>query len=138
MSPSPSNPAPQKVILSYLSPSSSNQNTNYEIHPSALPSYPNTPSSNLTFESRIVDIHDIRSKEKEFELDVHGFCFRRHETRVTNLKDERMVEERYLPEIESLLREELGEGVRVFVFGWKVSFFSSFFFDFDLDGWMRS
>jgi len=49
-----------------------------------------------------------------------------------------MVEERYLPEIESLLREELGEGVRVFVFGWKVSFFSSFFFDFDLDGWMRS
>lgn len=45
------------------------------------------------------------------------------------MKDEREVEERYLPEIEELIRRELGLGERggVVFFGWKVVLFSTSF-----------
>jgi len=124
MTPPPPNPEPQKAILSYFS--HSNQATKpYEILPSVLSSYPQDhPASNLVFNPRVVDIQDVRGREEEFSLECHGFCFLRCQTRVRDLKDEKEVEGTYIPEIEALLRKELGEGVRVFVFGWKVCHFS--------------
>ncbi|KAN0121885.1 hypothetical protein V8E51_000211 [Hyaloscypha variabilis] len=136
MPPPTQNPNPnqkQKAILSYFSPQPYHSlEKPYEFTPEAyshrasLTNHPQA-SNNLTFEPRVVDIQDIRGKKSEFELDVHGFCFLKRETRVGDLRDEREVEERYLNEVERVLKEVLekdgdGEGrkVRVVAFGWKV------------------
>src|SRR5438045_7418871 len=40
--------------------------------------YPHDPPSNHTVDKRLVPIHDIRGREDEFNLDVHGFQVYKH------------------------------------------------------------
>ncbi|KAE9382086.1 hypothetical protein N431DRAFT_320768 [Stipitochalara longipes BDJ] len=114
----------QKAILSYFSPQPHHSTTKpYELTPEAQHLYPSRPASNLVFETRVVEIEDVRGREGESELDVHSFCFLRSRTRVRDLRDEREVEEKYLGEIEELIKMELerdGGNLRVHVFSWKV------------------
>lgn len=68
-----------------------------------------------------MEIEDVRGREGEFELNVQGFRFLRHESRVLDFKNRGEVEGVYFREVEELIRRELGESVkRVYVFGWKV------------------
>jgi hypothetical protein len=127
--PTPNSTQKQEAILSYFSPQPHHSlEKPYEFTPEAyshrasLTHHPQA-INNLTFEPRVLEIQDIRGKEAEFELDVHGFCFLKRETGVRDLRDEREVQERYLSEVERLLREVLGKDgrkVRVVAFGWKV------------------
>jgi hypothetical protein len=118
----PSSPT-QRAVFSYLSPLPSTQNPKaYEILPSAFPLFPPSyPHTNLVFSDKICEIEDIRGKEDGFELDVQGFRVLRHVSEVDDLKDKTEIEEKYLPELEELVRRELGGEVKkVHIFGWKV------------------
>ena len=79
-------------------------------------------SSNLVFKNVQVRLKDVRTiSDPIFSLDANGFVFRKHKTQVSNFADRETVEKTYLPEVESILREEM-EGVdRVFFFDWRVS-----------------
>lgn len=75
--------------------------------------------TNLVFETKQVDIKDIRGEEHNFTLDGNGFAYGTiqgfHDI---DSKDE--VVQRYLPAVEDLLRQQV-EGVdRVFIFDWRV------------------
>ena len=78
-------------------------------------------SSNLVFKDVQVPLKDVRTMPDHFSLDGNGFIYRKHKTNISNLADRETVEMTYLPEVESILREEM-EGVdRVFFFDWRVS-----------------
>ncbi len=82
------------------------------------------PRSNLVFESRSVHVQDVRGHQDDFSLDTHGFQFVRQTSIVRNLKDRAAVSERYIPEMEELLRQHLqkaeGKEVRTFCFDLRV------------------
>jgi hypothetical protein len=118
----PSPPPTQKAVFSYFSPQPCHAiEKAYEILSDAFLDALSRPCSNLSFEERIVEIEDVRGREGEFELNVQGFRFLRHESRVLDFKNRGEVEGVYFREVEELIRRELGESVkRVYVFGWKV------------------
>jgi hypothetical protein len=62
-----------------------------------------------------VVMHNGRPHVGEFNLDVHGFRFVRHETRMQNFLDEAEVKRVYYPEMEALIKAESG-AKRVVVF----------------------
>jgi hypothetical protein len=126
-SPTHKPPPLPRAVFSYLAPLpslSSSPQKPYEILPEATHLFPPShPRSNLKFSDRACDIEDVRGREGEFELDVHGFKFLKYGTEVEgDFRDKRQIEGKYLREVEELIRRELGEGVsRVEIFGWKVS-----------------
>jgi hypothetical protein len=71
--------------------------------------------SNLKFEDRLCQVHDVRGKEHEFELCKHGVCWRRwNDAAISDVqsmmrKGNRAVEEEYLPQVEAFLRRTLAE-----------------------------
>jgi hypothetical protein len=66
-------------------------------------------------ESRHVPIHDGRAVANQLDLDVQGFVFVPHETRVRDFYDEDEIRNVYYPEMEALVRRVTG-AVRVLVF----------------------
>ncbi len=85
------------------------------------------PRSNLVFESRKVVVTDVHGRHADFGLDTHGFQFVRQPTTAQDLKDRRVVNEHYIPEMEAALRRHLGTGagckgddVRTFCFDLRV------------------
>jgi hypothetical protein len=62
-----------------------------------------------------VVMHNGRPHVGEFNLDVHGFRFVRHDTRMQNFLDEAEVKRVYYPEMEALIKAESG-AKRVVVF----------------------
>lgn len=52
-------------------------------------------------------IRDVRGRENEFSLDVHGFRYVHAPTRFQNWSSHSEIAAKYLPELESLLRREL-------------------------------
>jgi hypothetical protein len=70
-------------------------------------------------------IHDARGHESEFELDSHGFAFRRFDDSENEFKDfynKEAVEEVFIPEVvEPFLRKHVPGVERMFVFDWHVS-----------------
>ena len=59
-------------------------------------------------ETHEVAITDLRGRAEAFFLDREGFALRRHETGVEDLYDDDAIAQVYIPEIEALLRRELG------------------------------
>jgi hypothetical protein len=53
-------------------------------------------------------------------LDQHGFIYRQQKTNVKDFTQRALVEKFYLPEVESILREELQGADRIFFFDWRV------------------
>ena len=79
------------------------------------------PRSNLAFETADCIVEDARGHEAEFEIDSHGFMWRRLRTAVEDLKDRASIETEYFQEVEQFLRGLLGPQVRkVKFFNWKV------------------
>lgn len=82
----------------------------------------NVNPNNLVWENGEEEImHDARGYEKDFDLDTHGFCWRKYPSSLQSFDCSRSVEMIYLPEIKKMLEQEL-EGVdRVVFFDWRVS-----------------
>ena len=78
--------------------------------------------TNLVFETVDLKAEDVRTLPMELSLDANGFVYRKNVTEVTDFTDKYVVERDYLPEIETLLRNELDGIDRVFFFDWRVCF----------------
>jgi hypothetical protein len=77
-------------------------------------------TTNLVFEDIQLKVKDVRDNATEFSLDQHGFMYRNHETTLRDVTNRKHVEETYLPEVESLLRQEADGVDEVFFFDWRV------------------
>ena len=72
--------------------------------------YPHDRPTNHTLDKRLVRIRDIRGREDEFSLDVHGFQVYKHESAIsefltdTEFLDEEKITTVYYREIEELLK----------------------------------
>jgi hypothetical protein len=82
-------------------------------------------TTNLVFEDIQLKVKDIRANVTDFSLDQHGFMYCNHETALRVFTNRKHVEETYLPEVESLLRQEADGVDEVFFFDWRVSADSS-------------
>lgn len=76
--------------------------------------------TNITFEQKVVEFHNIREREELFELDTHGFMIRHHQPELSNFANKQAVESLYLPEVEKLLKRELDRVDHVCIFDWRV------------------
>lgn len=67
-------------------------------------------------------IHDVRGQEECFSLDSHGFVYIKHHSKYTvaELHDRGTVQERYLAECETILRDRLSGVDRIYLFDWRV------------------
>jgi hypothetical protein len=91
---------------------------------SAIPEtdLPEQRSTNLVFKDGPLEhIYDARGKKNDFDLDTHGFAFREHRLSSVDFAVGQEIEDRYLSEVESLLREDLDEVDQVYCFDWRVS-----------------
>lgn len=67
-------------------------------------------------------ITDIRgSEEDRFALDSHGFTYRFKSCPFDDYESKQMILEEYLPWAESVIKQEVGDSGRVFIFDWRVS-----------------
>lgn len=78
-------------------------------------------SSNLVFKNVQVPLIDVRTIPDNFSLDANGFIFRNYKTNVSDISNRETVETAYLPEIENILREEIPDVDRIYIFDWRVS-----------------
>ena len=77
-------------------------------------------NTNLVFEKVSLHVHDVRGDSQDFSLDTNGFMYREHTTHITNFVDRKAIRERYLPEIEALVKSEVEGADRIFFFDWRV------------------
>ncbi|KIY02876.1 uncharacterized protein Z520_01341 [Fonsecaea multimorphosa CBS 102226] len=78
-------------------------------------------TTNLAFHSVEVHIQDVRNFPPHyFSLDKHGFMYRQQKLDAAHIADRDKVEELYLPEMEALLKAELGDVDRIFFFDWRL------------------
>ena len=77
--------------------------------------------TNLVFKKVNVAVRDVRESSTNFSLDANGFIFRKYVPKTTDFSQRTVIERSYLPEIEKVLKEELEDVDRVFVFDWRVS-----------------
>ena len=73
------------------------------------------PQTNIGGEPHPAVVHDVRGREAEFSLDVHGFQFVRHVSAETEFVDEQRIKEVYYKEAEELLKRVTG-AKRVLIF----------------------
>lgn len=76
---------------------------------------PGVPQWNGIDDPREIRIEDGRGREQEFTLDRNGFALARAPSQVRDFYSDEDVKRTYYPEVERLLRDELGAS-RVFVF----------------------
>ena len=78
---------------------------------------------NLDFEDKSCRIQDIRPHLRDYTLDEHAFAVRHQDLSLEPhlFVNREIVESRYLPTIEQLLRKEDPSIERVFFFDWRVS-----------------
>ncbi|HEY4251474.1 MAG TPA: CmcJ/NvfI family oxidoreductase [Roseomonas sp.] len=69
---------------------------------------PGVPRSTIAIEPHRVTIENGRLREHSFTLDAHGFALLRAPTRFRDFYDQDAVRDRYLPEVEAVLRDALG------------------------------
>lgn len=78
------------------------------------------PVSNFTTSLGPVEtVHDLRGREHEFNLDDHGFTVR-HQQLPTGILNEDSIQNEYLPSLELLLRQTLGQQCEIIWFDWRV------------------
>jgi hypothetical protein len=80
---------------------------------------PGVPQWNGIDDEREVRIEDARGRDSEFTLDRNGFTLVKAPTAVASFYDDEEIKRVYYPEVERLLRDELGAS-RVFVFDHNV------------------
>ncbi|MBR0646017.1 CmcJ/NvfI family oxidoreductase [Plastoroseomonas hellenica] len=68
---------------------------------------PGVPRTNIESEPHRVTIENGRLREHSFTLDAHGFALLRAPTRFADFYDEDAIRDRYLPEVEAVLKQAL-------------------------------
>ena len=91
----------------------------YYLYTDPPPGYPNANFSTQPGEAETV--HDVRGREKEFNLDDNAFAFARQEY-PHSLKDldEVTIKTQYLPSLEVMIRQLLQQDCEIFWFDWRV------------------
>jgi len=82
---------------------------------------PGQPNANFaTKPGKPEQIHDVRGREEEFNLDDHAFAFGRqvYPGSLRDLTDE-TIQSEYLPSLEAKLREVLKQDAEIFWFDWR-------------------
>jgi len=64
-------------------------------------------------------VHNLRGIENQFNLDDNGFAVRHQEFCLENINEE-AVEKSYLPSLEGLLRELVGQDCEIIWFDWRI------------------
>ena len=78
-------------------------------------------ATNLAFETKSVNVQDIRGLQTAPTLDSHGFRIVDCATQVTDFSNPVSVNEKYLAECEKLLRTTVEGADEVLCFDWRVS-----------------
>jgi hypothetical protein len=76
--------------------------------------------NNLVFADQETRLTDVRPYIGYHTLDDNGFKVLVHTSEVKEF-DKHNIETRYLPEVETLLRDQFGPLTRIFFFDWRVS-----------------
>ena len=67
-------------------------------------------------------IEDVRGREgNRFALDSHGFAYRAKPCRFDDYGNKQRILEEYLPWAELIIKQEVGDVGRVFIFDWRVN-----------------
>lgn len=78
------------------------------------------PRSNPVFEEGPEElVQDVRGRENDFNLDDHGFTFRKHVLQTTDFTKQ-TIEATYLNEVAQMLKRELSGANEVVCFNWQV------------------
>ncbi|KAK0114301.1 hypothetical protein ONS95_013795 [Cadophora gregata] len=77
-------------------------------------------ATNLVFETKSVNLQDIRELKTAPTLDSHGFQIVDSGTQITDFHNPVIVNEEYLVECEKLLRATVADADEVFCFDWRV------------------
>lgn len=96
----------------------------FQIFMNIPPDVPDQRTTNLVFSDHAIKIRDVRHYPKPCSIDERGFIYRKHRTEVPveGFRNRETVEKSYLPEMEELLKKELGPETvdRVFFFDWRL------------------
>jgi len=65
-------------------------------------------------------VENVRGREAEFQLDLHGFLLRRHRTEFSDWHDREAVRRRYIPELEAYVKTQVEGADRVVAYDWRV------------------
>lgn len=77
-------------------------------------------NNNIRFEEKSQSFSNVRGREQEFDLDDHGFVYRRRHFDFDNYTDQASVENTFLSEVEEFLRAEMDGVDQVHFFDWRV------------------
>jgi len=77
-------------------------------------------SSNLVFEDVRLKVQNLRGFEDTLSLDRNGFIYVTHRSQVSDFTQREVVEAKYLPEVEEIIRREVDNVSRVFFFDWRL------------------
>ena len=89
----------------------------YYLYTDPPPGHPNANFATAPGASEV--IRDVRGKEHEFNLDDHGFAFATQKLPLENFTEEAIVS-KYLPSLEVLIRNHLGQDCEIIWFDWRV------------------
>lgn len=97
----------------------------FQIYSDVPPEAEDQRQTNLKFELAPTAeiIQDVRGRESLFTLDSHGFQYTKHHSNVSEseFRDGTAVEDRYLPECELVLKQQLDGVDEILLFDWRVS-----------------
>ena len=74
------------------------------------------PRSNVEVASFPSVVHDVRGKEDQVGLDLTGFAFIQSPAKEKLFEDDKAIKEGYYKEIEELVKREVKDAKRVFIF----------------------
>ncbi|KAI1415842.1 hypothetical protein F5Y13DRAFT_177940 [Hypoxylon sp. FL1857] len=77
-------------------------------------------STNLSWKTKSKAVRDIRCLETPPSIDEFGFTFRYHPSRLADFSSKEQITSTYLPEVEEIIRAELNNVEKVFIFDWRV------------------
>jgi hypothetical protein len=78
--------------------------------------------TNLEFEKREVSFQDIRCNVADYTLDDQGFAVRNFTSAIPeeDFSDRTLVEQKFLPQVEQLLRSEIPGITALYIFDWRL------------------
>jgi len=75
------------------------------------------PTRNYGDDEQEITVHDIRGREKDFDINVSGFqAISGINSQETEFTDEEAIKNTYYPEVEQLLKDQLSGAQRIFIF----------------------
>lgn len=77
---------------------------------------PDRPRTNVEIASVPSVVHDVRGKEGQVGLDLTGFAFVQSPSKEKLFEDDKAIKEGYYKEVEELVKREVKDAKRVFIF----------------------